>query len=126
MQYALGTLDEYDLIKMVNDSNTLIEVLKILSKDKHPNVRYHIAANPNTPMDVLMKLSTDKDRHIRCQVAYRKDIPIEMLIELSKDKNSWVKLRIANNPNTPETIARNCRKMIENKSRTQDSADASQ
>ena len=65
IQYALGSLIGDMKEKLAKNTNTPIEVLKILSTDKDSGVRYWVASNPNTPIEVLKVLSTDEYRWVR-------------------------------------------------------------
>ena len=63
VQYALGTLEYKELIRMANTNDT--EILTILSNSQNPWVRFHVANNKNTPIDVLRILSKDKNNWIK-------------------------------------------------------------
>ena len=65
VQLALGTLSHKAKVKLTRNKRTSKEILSILSKDKHYDVRYYVAKNPNTPIEVLKKLSTDASWWVR-------------------------------------------------------------
>jgi 3-methyladenine DNA glycosylase AlkC len=76
--------NNYDL---AGDSNTSLDVLEKLSKDKDRWVREGVALNTSTPISILEKLSTDEDWYVRRGVAINSSTPIKILEKLSKDKN---------------------------------------
>ena len=85
--------DEYKRrrnLKLSQDPNTPVEVLKILSTDESWEVQCNVANNPNTPVEVLRVLSTDEDYYVRYWVARNPNTPVEVLKILSTDKHYWV------------------------------------
>lgn len=83
IQYALGSLSDTMKIKIAENTNTPIEILTILSKDKDWYVRYRVAKNTNTPKEGLTILSKDKDRYVRYCVAKNPNTPTEVLTKLN-------------------------------------------
>ena len=69
MQYALGALSDDEKEKLAKNKNTPKEILSILSKDRHIEVRYNVAGNKSTPIEILEVLSKDEDWEVRWSVA---------------------------------------------------------
>ena len=79
------------------------ETLVTLGKDKDPDVRRRVAANPNAPKETLTTLSSDTDWYARRFVAANPSTPPDVLTELAGDDDSEVCERVAINPNTLES-----------------------
>ncbi len=69
VQLALGSLSDDMKLKLAMNTNTSIEILKILSKDEDWYVRYWVTRNTNTPTEILEILSEDKNYNVRRGVA---------------------------------------------------------
>ena len=65
--------------------------LKVLSRDKHSDVRCHVALNPKTSAATLKVLSRDKHPDVRYHVARNPKTPASTLKALSKDEDSYVR-----------------------------------
>ena len=87
---------------IARDTNTPVDILVHLSRDKEEVVRIGIARNPNTPVDILVLLSQDEDEDVLRRIAENHKTPVDILVRLSQDESGWVRLSIAKNPKWTE------------------------
>ena len=67
-------------------------------------VRCLVAGNSNTPVDVLTELAKDRDWYIRVSVAGNSNTPVDVLTELAKDSDCDVRRNVAGNPKLKEVL----------------------
>ena len=86
IQYALGSLSNNDLIKLAENPDTLISILKKLAKLAFSGNRREY----NYPNLINWK--------IRCGLAKNLNTPIKILKELSNEHSWAIKTNLQNNP----------------------------
>jgi hypothetical protein len=89
---------------LAQNTKTSPEVLKQLSKDNDPDVRWAVARNPSTPPEVLLQLSKDRKKEVRQAVAQNTKTPPEVLTQLSRDIDDDIRYEVAKNLNTPSEV----------------------
>jgi hypothetical protein len=109
---ALESLNDPDLSKLplqerkdlAENPNTPPEILSILARDTHWNVRCEVAKNPNTPPETLTILARDKDVYVRRRVANNPNTPPEILTILAQDMDCIVRWGVERNPNYNQEV----------------------
>jgi pyridoxal biosynthesis lyase PdxS len=91
-------------LELAQKSNTPTSALKILSKDKHWDVREAVAKNLNTPIELLKELSKDKSWGVKWYVAGNHNTPVDVLKELATDDDWRLRISVVYNPNSTEQI----------------------
>lgn len=86
----------YNVLKINN-----IDELTILAKSKIYAERMGVAKNSNSKIEILETLIKDKDQRVLKSLSSRSDIPAEFLVKLSKNKDEYVVAVVAKNKNTP-------------------------
>ena len=66
------------------------DLLRLLARDKNPDVRAAVASNDNTPPDLLEELSLDEDVNVRLILANEIKLPVYLLEWLARDDNPYV------------------------------------
>lgn len=103
----LKKLDKYLRKQTARDPLTVVEILKILSKDPESEVRWTVAENKSTPVDVLEALAMDTHIGVRQSVALNTSTPTAVLENLAKELDSGLSLirrSLAENPSTPVSV----------------------
>jgi hypothetical protein len=113
----------------IERSETMIELLEMLSKSEDMGTRWAVAKNPHTPVSILETLAKDEINLVRALVATNPNTPKSLLSDffsdekivrdglsgnpntpvkylevLSDDKDKMVRLRVAENPATSKAI----------------------
>lgn len=84
--------DYPDMRKWVAHNKTVpTEVLRALTGDPDPAVRWVVAAKRKLPEDVLVLLAGDSDEGVRERVARHRDTPREVLLLLAVDESHVVR-----------------------------------
>ncbi|MEA5474278.1 HEAT repeat domain-containing protein [Synechococcus sp. CCY9201] len=89
---------------VAGNSQTPVELLTLLAKDKDENVRQAVAWNSQTPAELLTLLAKDKNEDVRSAVAQNSQTPTELLTLLAKDKNEDVRWAVAGNRQTAAEV----------------------
>jgi hypothetical protein len=88
------------------NSNTSIEILAELAKDKSKNVRCAVAQNPNISDEILIKFARDADEDVgvRYWAIWNSRMPAEVLAEIVTSDNPGIKHAIARHPNASAEV----------------------
>lgn len=78
-------------IELAENSNTPVEILKVLATDNNAGVRRAVAQNPNTPVETIKTRATDEHWWVRCGVAWNSNTPVETLEVLATDADANVR-----------------------------------
>lgn len=78
-------------LRVAENPNSPIDVLRKLAGDLNHDVRIAVAANPACEPILRFNLANDADVVVRHGLAQNIDTPRSLLLELSSDENGWVR-----------------------------------
>ena len=85
-------------------SDSKIDRIRNMAKDKHSKIRESAALSIHIPEDVALILSGDKNTEVRCCLARNENVPISVLRVMAYDKAFIVRCWVAVNHSTPNDV----------------------
>ncbi len=98
----LNKSTDAEIIALLADPNTGIDVLEPLSQYPQNYVRAGVAFHQQTDAKILAKLAKDSHRMVKMSVAYNPNTSAKLLQQLLDCKDSQLNLAVATNPNLTE------------------------
>lgn len=81
--------------EILDNPETSVEILEVLSEDEDWWTRERLAGHPNLSTELMEKLANDEYVDIRCMLAKRDDLPSSLVEKLANDEHWFVKVYIA-------------------------------
>jgi hypothetical protein len=101
--YRLRTSEDPEEYNRATNEEAPIEIWFDILK-KFPDLKTWVIHNKTVPEEILRLLSADLEPSVRWAVANKRKCPADILVILAKDSDDSVRLRVAHNPKVTREI----------------------